>query len=98
VDHRYEWLYIYGFVHPQTGRTQWLILPRVNVDWFNAALAEFDRSIGATTTHRIVLVVDNAGWHRSEKVVIPQGIHLLILVRAHHATSRHLKQCVSFRY
>lgn len=36
-------------------------------------------SVGASTTHRIVLVLDNAGWHRSEKVVIPEGIHLLFL-------------------
>ncbi|ABW32851.1 transposase, orfB, putative (plasmid) [Acaryochloris marina MBIC11017] len=30
VDHRYEWTYLYGFVHPATGDTEWLILPRVN--------------------------------------------------------------------
>jgi hypothetical protein len=73
------WLYVYGFVHPQSGRTQWLILPRVNVDWFNAALAEFAKATGASTTHRIVLILDNAGWHRCEKVVVPEGIHLLFL-------------------
>jgi len=55
VSQRYECLYVYGFVHPQTGRTEWLLLPRVNVDWFNAALAEFARCVGASATHRIVL-------------------------------------------
>ena len=39
VDHRYEWTYLYGFVHPSTGDTEWLILPRVNGHWFNQALA-----------------------------------------------------------
>jgi hypothetical protein len=43
VQHRYEWLYLYGFVHPQTGQTEWHILPRVSVDWFNISLAEFAR-------------------------------------------------------
>lgn len=79
VKHRYEWLYVYGFVHPATGHTEWLLLPRVNVNWFNVALAEFARCVGASATHRMVLVLDNAGWHRSEKVVIPEGIHLLFL-------------------
>ena len=33
VDHRYEWTYLYGFVHPATGDTEWFILPRVNGEW-----------------------------------------------------------------
>ena len=74
-----HWLYVYGFVHPQTGRTEWLLLPRVKVKWFNAALAEFARCVGASASHRVVLVLDQAGWHRSEKVVVPEGIDLLFL-------------------
>lgn len=79
VNHRYEWLYVYGFVHPGSGRTEWLLLPRVNVSWFNAALAEFARTVGASATHRILLVLDNAGWHRSSNVIVPEGIDLLFL-------------------
>jgi transposase len=30
VQTRYEWLYIYGFVEPKTGRTHWYLIPRVN--------------------------------------------------------------------
>jgi hypothetical protein len=79
VNHRYQWLYVYGFVHPHTGRSEWFLLPRVNVRWFNAALAEFARAVGASAKRRIVLVIDNAGWHRSSQVVVPEGIHLLFL-------------------
>ncbi|CAA9582714.1 Mobile element protein [uncultured Synechococcales cyanobacterium] len=79
VNHRDPWLYVYGFVHPGTGRTEWLLLPRVNIAWFNAALAEFARTLGASATHRIVLLLDNAGWHRSSNVIVPDGIHLLFL-------------------
>lgn len=79
VHHRYEWLYVYGFVHPVTGRTEWLLLPRVNISWFNTALAAFARAVGASATRRIVLVLDNAGWHRSSKVIVPEGIDLLFL-------------------
>lgn len=79
VHHRYEWLYLYGFVHPHSGRTQWLILPRVNADWFNQALVEFAQATGAGANKRILLVIDGAGWHRSDKVVVPEGIHLVFL-------------------
>lgn len=79
VNHRYDWLYVYGFVHPKTGRTEWLLLPRVNVAWFNAALAQFAAAVGASATHRIALVLDNAGWHRSQRVVVPEGIELVFL-------------------
>ena len=37
VDPGYERPYLYGFVHPATGKTEWLILPRVNSAWFNQA-------------------------------------------------------------
>ena len=76
VQHRYEWLYLYGFVHPQTGQTEWHILPRVNVDWFNLSLAEFAKTVGAGKDKLVILVVDRAGWHTSERVVLPEGIHL----------------------
>lgn len=79
VHHRYEWLYLYGFVHPASGTTEWLVLPRVNVAWFNRALAEFAKATGAGANKRIVLVVDGAGWHRSPQVVVPEGLHLVFL-------------------
>lgn len=76
VNYRYEWTYLYGFVAPSTGRTQWLILPRVNVEWFNKALEVFAQQTGAGEHKQIVLVLDGASWHRSDKVVVPEGIHL----------------------
>lgn len=75
VYHRYEWVYLYGFVHPQTGRTEWFIIPRVNIEWFNLVL-EFAKETGAGDEKNILLVVDRAGWHMSEKVVLPPGIFL----------------------
>ena len=40
---RYQWLYVYGFVHPASGRNLELILPAANADWMGLALAEFAR-------------------------------------------------------
>lgn len=79
VEHRYEWLYLYGFVCPSSGQNQWLILPRVNTAWFNQALQEFAEAIGAGQDKQVLLVLDGAGWHRAERVVLPEGIHLEFL-------------------
>ena len=27
VHHRYEWTYVYSFVHPNSGATEWFLLP-----------------------------------------------------------------------
>lgn len=79
VDPRYEWTYLYGFVHPTTGDTEWLILPRVNGDWFNQALATFAKQVGAGPHKQILLVIDVAGWHNRKDLVVPDGIHLEVL-------------------
>ncbi len=79
VEPRYEWTYLYGFVHPATGETEWFILPRVNSIWFNQALACFAEQVGAGPDLQILLVIDGAGWHRSHAVAVPEGIHLEVL-------------------
>lgn len=79
---RYEWLYVYGFVRPWTGQTYGLILPTVNTEAMTLALAEFARDIGAGHDKQILLVVDNAGWHRSTALVVPDGIELVYLPAA----------------
>jgi transposase len=79
VQQRYEWLYVYGFVQPESGESQWFLLPSVNVEIFNIALALFAQAVGAGPDRRIILVLDQAGWHESSKVIIPEGIHLVFL-------------------
>jgi hypothetical protein len=79
VEQRYQWLYLYGFVEPQSGRTFWLLLPQVNTLVFNIALQEFAREVGAGAEKQIILVMDGAGWHTSGEVEVPQGIHLIQL-------------------
>ena len=43
VQHRYEWLYVYGFVKPRTGETLWYLIPRVNTNWLNLVYQNFVR-------------------------------------------------------
>lgn len=42
-------------------------------------LAAFAREVGAGPDTHILLVLDGAGWHTGEEVIIPEGIHLLCL-------------------
>ena len=79
VRPRYTWCYLYGFVHPRTGRTLWWLLPTVRIDVFSLALAELAAELGLDAEHRVVLVLDQAGWHASAKVVVPEGLDLVFL-------------------
>jgi transposase len=82
VERHYEWLYVYGFVRPSTGRSWWCLLPTVNTPAFALALATFARDEGIDATHRAVLVVDRAGWHVAHDLRLPDGIDLVFLPAA----------------
>jgi len=43
------------------------------------ALDEFAKEVGAGKKRRILLVVDQAGWHTGKEVELPEGIHLEFL-------------------
>lgn len=70
---------MYGFVEPETGRTYFLILPVVNVEVMNLALEHFVVDVGVSSSHRVLLVLDQAGWHTSKDLVVPDGLELLFL-------------------
>ena len=75
----YQWSYLYGFVHPESGRVEWLIMPTVSQDAFEKALEHFANAVGACEKKRVLLVVDRAGWHQAKDLKIPQGLHLVPL-------------------
>lgn len=79
VNWRFKWLWLYAVVHPHSGQTYWWILPYVNIRLFNKVLADFAQHFGIGEKRQVVLVVDQAGWHTSEQVEIPEGIHLEFL-------------------
>src|SRR5687767_15303347 len=43
------------------------------------ALNEFAKEVGVGEHKRILLVVDQAGWHTGKEVEVPEGIHLEFL-------------------
>lgn len=76
---RYQWMYVYAFVHPESGRSSWFLLPSVNTEIFTQVLALFAQEIGAGAEKQILLVLDGAGWHKSASLILPEGIQMLFL-------------------
>jgi transposase len=79
VQHRYEWRYLVGFVHPASGRTVFHLATSVSIPLFEAELAAFAHAVGASPTKQIVLVLDRAGWHSTQRLRVPNHVHLLFL-------------------
>jgi hypothetical protein len=46
---------------------------------FEKLLADFGETVGAGSARRIVLVLDNAGWHGEAGLVVPEGLRLVFL-------------------
>ena len=90
-DTRYQWAYIFGAVCPARGTAAGLVLPFVNTAAMNAHLAEIARTVapGAHALIRransppdcwlILLILDGAGWHGSNALVVPDNLSLLTL-------------------
>lgn len=74
---RYQWLYTYIFVEPQTGQSEFLIFPSVSVPLMQLALEEFSKAVDPEGRQIIVLLLDQAGWHMSKKLKVPPNIFLL---------------------
>jgi transposase len=79
VQHRYDWRYLVGFVHPASGRTRFHLATSVSIPLFEAELAAFARQVGAGPRKQIVLVLDRAGWHASARLRVPEHVHRLFL-------------------
>lgn len=78
VNCQYEWLWLYGFVAPQSGETYFWILPYVNTELFLRVLEDFAQEFGLGKDKQIMLVLDGAGWHVSREITkhLPLGLHL----------------------
>lgn len=71
----YKNFYLYSATSPKTGKEFTLLLPSVNIDCMNIFLKEF-----AKVNHgkKIAIVMDGAGWHKSEKLILPKNIRIII--------------------
>jgi transposase len=76
---RYQWLYLYGFVRPKTGQTFGVLLPRVKAKRMSEALAEFAGHADPEGNKVLLVLLDNAGWHRAKALVVPSNVVLHFL-------------------
>ncbi len=70
---------MYGFARPATGETFTAILPRVSVERMADALAAFAAHADPDGEKVLVVVVDNAGWHRAKRLPVPANVRLHVL-------------------
>ena len=71
-----EYTYAYATVSVMDGKMDSLILPYVNGDCMQIFLDEISLRY---PHHRMIMVLDGAGWHRNESLIIPDNIRLLSL-------------------
>jgi transposase len=99
---RYEWVYLYAAVEPASGESVALLAPNVNTGTFNVFLQMLATEI--QPDEHAVLIVDQAGWHKSKKVRLPDCItvpllppyspelnpveNLIHYLRSHHFSNR----------
>jgi hypothetical protein len=76
-DQRTASTYIFGAICPKEGKAVGLILPWCNTAMMNLHLAAISTDV-APGRHA-VLLLDQAGWHLSDKLVMPHNITIVPL-------------------
>jgi transposase len=99
---RYDWAYAYAAVEPATGFSSALIAPHVNTGTMNQFLRIVSEEVDDGDF--VILLMDQAGWHKSRALVVPENIVILYLppyspelnpverlwayLRSHHLSNR----------
>ena len=73
----YQWAYVFGAVDPMSGKSSALIAPTVNTKLMSDHLKMICEEAGEDT--HVVLVLDGAGWHKANALVVPTNMTLLFL-------------------
>lgn len=69
-----EYVYVFTAVCPTLGKMSSLILPRTDIDMMNIFLRQVSEEY---KDNFIIMQVDGAGWHRSNKLNIPENIRFV---------------------
>ncbi len=76
-DQRTKWAYIFGAICPAKGKGAGLVMPWCDTQAMAAHLAEISKAVDPGA--HAVVILDQAGWHMSAKLAIPDNITLLPL-------------------
>lgn len=74
VKRSYKWTYLYAAVEPTTGESLCLYLPGMDDGCLEVFLGELSKSY---PEHHLLIVLDGAPSHRSEKIAYPENVSLL---------------------
>lgn len=74
ITHQYT--YAYGAVSPLDGQFISLMLPHVNTECMQMFINEVS---ARCAQENIVMVIDGAGWHRANALVLPDNLRLHLL-------------------
>jgi transposase len=69
-----EYLYAYAAVCPSLAKMTSLILPYANTEMMNIFLKQVSDDF---TNYFVLMVVDQAGWHKSLELKVPENIRLI---------------------
>ena len=76
VKRSYKWTYLYAAVAPTSGESFCMYLPGMDDGCLEIFLEELSKSY---PEHHLLIVLDGAPSHRSERIVHPENISLLML-------------------
>ena len=76
-DQRTQWAYIFGAICPAQGKGAGLVMPWCDMQAMAAHLIEISAAVDPGA--HAVVIIDQAGWHMSPKLNIPDNITLLAL-------------------
>ena len=76
VKQGYKNFYIYSSASPHSGDSFSLFMPEVNTAMMNVYLKELSQ---AFSDKNIMLIMDQASWHKSNDLIIPKNIQLKLL-------------------
>jgi transposase len=76
-DQRTKWAYIFGAICPAKGKGAGLVMPYCDTPAMQDHLAEISATVERGA--HAVLLLDQAGWHMSAKLKVPDNITLLPL-------------------
>lgn len=77
ADQRYENTYLFGAICPNRGTGAALVLPKANTEAMQLHLNEVSKYV-ARKAHAVILM-DRAGWHSTDKLVVPKNITIILL-------------------
>ncbi|MFK0167161.1 IS630 family transposase [Rhizobium sp. NPDC090279] len=77
LDQRTMWAYIFGAICPKKGKGAGLVLPYCDTEAMQDHLIEISQAVDPGA--HAVLILDQAGWHVTPKLKVPDNITLMFL-------------------